>query len=910
MIVNRHNLVRIAGFVSCCFAFIVMLAINMGCAVKGQREVELSLVKDGKPAATIVLAKKASRSAQFAAAELQYHIEKITGTQLPVVTDEEAIKGNRILIGESKATQALGLGNKDFKHQEYLIRFLPDTLILMGRDEEDFGLVDYGDPKTFPASSARGPFGMGFSPAGVYDGNATCYAVYDFLEKYCGVRWYLPTELGLVIPDLKTLSIKGGADARRAPSMVSRDMSCFSDISADLGDESGPLLPERERRLFALRWRMGGELYACNHAFEGYYRRYLKDHPEWFAKGYDKDIAVTNVYDYKTCSLYYPNMCYTSTGFIQQVAASARNYFDKGKTLGGEPAAGDYFGLGPMDSTGTDKMCRCPECRPLWEPTWKNPPCKKWRQYDFFWDDKTSDYIFGFVNEVAKEVGKTHPDKYLTQIAYHQNYYPPTREPLEPNIAVSFCIHAQLRAAPAMDRAVTDLLDTWDEAAPDNPKYLWLYFHRPGTANPFFPGFMARKMVKQMEDYHKRGFRGIFAEPAYISPPLDKDGKAKSGHARRAPNANLLELYLAYKLAYDKTLDGGKLIDEFFTLFYGAAGRAMQNLYEAIERVYCDPANYAFNPDYNGYQTKEIAWGKLGTQERMAEFGKLMKAAKVAAQTDMEKKRVALFEKNIWERMQAGRAEYEKLEKQKSGVHLTGVAGIPGVDLAKAHASVPQAPQSAALKGTGKMKSACAARIIGAVPEGDPDKADWAQTPQSAILGGFGTLAGKPTGRRLEGRLLHDGVFLYVQLQEITDTSKLIVQGDDNIWGEDDWELFVARERGEVYRQIGVNAKGAYKALACGEKGKEWDSGVRVVSIGNADCWVVRMAFPLKNLLPGGVEPGQTIYLNIFRGSGGSAANLSWNPTFTDGFCAPSQMGALRLVEKAGISMEERTEGE
>jgi len=917
MIFNRRDLSRIAGLVPCCFAICVMLAVNTGCAVKSQKEVGLPLVKNGKPVATIVIGKEASRAAQFAAAELQYHIEKITGVRLAIVDDAEAVKGPHILVGESAATRKPGLHNKDFKHQEYLIRFLPDTLILMGRDDnDDKGKVDYADEKTFPGRGIEATFG----PDRTED-QATCYAVYDFLEHFCGVRWYLPTDLGMVCPEEKTLSVKG-ADMRRAPAMKYRAINRAAYISINLDDKGEPVLPLRERILFQHRQRLTGiQPYACSHAFYSYYKRYLKDHPEWFAKGYDADMPAelrNTPADKRTVdttwrgypALYYPNMCYTDAGFISNVVNRARSFFGTGVKAPGEEAAGDYFALGPMDSTGKDKFCKCPACQALLH---KEPPCNKWRKQSFFFDDLASDYIFGFMNKVAREVGKTHPDKYLTQIAYHQNYYPPTAEPLEPNIAVSFCIHAQLRPVPAMDRAVTDLLNKWDEAAPGNPKYLWLYFHRPGRAGEAFPGFMAHNMVKQMKDYHRRGIRGVFAEPTYL--PKSERGPGEK-YSSRAPNASLLEMYLAYKLAYDETLDGDKLIDEFFTLFYGAAARPMQNLYEAIERVYCDPANYAFNPDrYFGYQTADIAWGKLGTAERMAEFGELMEAAKTAAQTEMEKKRVALFEKNIWNRMQAGRKEYGEQKARQKSVQLTGIPRLTGAatngSLAKA--GMTQTPQSTTQDAQGYTKSARAARIIGAAPGGDPNAVDWAQTPQSAILGNWGTLDGKPTGRRLEGRLLHDGSYLYVQLQEIMDTSKLVIHGDDNIWNEDRWEFFVRGEQGKGCRQIGVNAKGAHKELTCGDDGKkesEWQSGVRVVSVGNPDCWMVRMAFPLKNLLPSGVAPGQTIYANIFRSSGDNMENLSWNPTFTDAFYAPSQMGSVKLADKTGLNTEERTEGE
>jgi len=95
----------------------------------------MTLVCDGQPAATIVLAKEPTCSAAFAAVELQEHLRRITGADVPVVTDEQTPPGVRILVGESQATRTLGLKGADFKPQEYLIRFLPDALILMGRDK-------------------------------------------------------------------------------------------------------------------------------------------------------------------------------------------------------------------------------------------------------------------------------------------------------------------------------------------------------------------------------------------------------------------------------------------------------------------------------------------------------------------------------------------------------------------------------------------------------------------------------------------------------------------------------------------------------------------------------------------------------------------------------------------------------
>ncbi len=59
-----------------------------------------------------------------------------------------------------------------------------------------------------------------------------------------------------------------------------------------------------------------------------------------------------------------------------------------------------------------------------------------------------------------------------------------------------------------------------------------------------------------------------------------------------------------------------------------------------------------------GYQQDYIAWGILGTPERMEKFGRLMEKAKAAAVTPMEIKRVGLWEKSVWDRMKNAQKDY------------------------------------------------------------------------------------------------------------------------------------------------------------------------------------------------------------------------------------------------------------
>lgn len=127
------------------------------------------LARNGKPEATIVIARDATPAACFGAAELQYHIQKITDAVLPVVTDNTRVKGHRILVGESAATKALGLDSHNFKPQGYLIRFLPNTLVLMGKDTKAHDAT-----ATLPAS-VPGKFGNALQ----FDGLKDVFTVLD-----------------------------------------------------------------------------------------------------------------------------------------------------------------------------------------------------------------------------------------------------------------------------------------------------------------------------------------------------------------------------------------------------------------------------------------------------------------------------------------------------------------------------------------------------------------------------------------------------------------------------------------------------------------------------------------------------------------------------------------------------------
>lgn len=569
---------------------------------------EFVLARDGKPMATIVTAAAVSEAASFGAQELQLHVRKITGATLPIKTDDEKVEGPRVLVGPSAAMTLLGLDESQFKDQEYLIRFLDQNLVLLGA------------------------------------GQGTSYAVHDFLERFCDVRWYGPGEAQMVFPTKATLVVQP-REIRRAPAFAWRSMHAVLETYAmarELYDNPN----EHDMHLFWRRQRVGGEAYACNHSLERYFDRFWKQnpkcpelfvaaHPDWFAQGYSES-------EQEAFGRLPPQLCYSHQGVVDQVVADARKFFDGQGAEPGAEAAGNFFAMVPMDWGGRGGWCKCSACQSQIDQ-------QRQTENSFDSNGSASDYWFAFVNRVAREVAKTHPDKYISTLAYAGYSYYPRQVRLEPNVSIQMCLHTRNWWVPGMQNAELNFYRDWVNEK-GRPLYVWLYHLLPelnlgGAPYHFFPGFHAHSIGRQFKMFARDGVRGAFIEG--VSDQLDS--------------------YLTLKLLDDPSLNVDALLGEFFTRYYGPAAQPMKQFYLQVEETFSNPANYPeaiqkeMKKDF--FQTEEIAWKYLGTETRMAELGRLMDEATKMAIGDVEKHRVALFRKAIWDHMVAGRKEY--LSKQQ-----------------------------------------------------------------------------------------------------------------------------------------------------------------------------------------------------------------------------------------------------
>ncbi len=547
---------------------------------------DVELIKEGKPVSEIVISKDAIQCVKLAAEDLRKHLELISGAKLPIVNAPSPGVRNQIYVGGSKFTRKLGFVPAKFKNSAYEILVKDNYVILNGPDKQRklspfkqsnsdniylkssiiTGKV-YPKPKKFPSSGLKAwqdfcgekfsashlnaSLGEFNRPLGIYvnDDPGTWYAVAAFLENL-GVRWYMPYENGTVIPEKKTVSIPEQHIKKEAG--FARREWCYY----------GAMRQDAEGIAWLKRLKCGNYVQTLlNHltynVFYSYQQQLL--HPEYLACGPDGKPYEGYPVGRGICRFGNPGFKNASVLFMNKVIEA---FPELSGIMMGQPDGGvkiDTRDIKLYGKEGDDYTQLCSNC--LWD----------------------------YNVHLAKELKKSHPDKFLYYMYYGAaGRRMPTnmKDDIPDNIIVLFVHygHTAYRVLKYNDENIRKNRKKWLSAINQKGKSpVWehyLYYSNP--SKPRYPVIFTRKLQDVMKEDLKIS-DGKFIE---VQAERYKDKNGKQRFRLGFPGLMHLMIYCQSKLYWDPDLDREKMLDEYYNLFYGPAAAEMKEFYEFAEEVW------------------------------------------------------------------------------------------------------------------------------------------------------------------------------------------------------------------------------------------------------------------------------------------------------------------------------------
>lgn len=469
-------------------ALALLAPLLVSCAAEVTPAGVLRLAMGGNSDYRVVISKDASEDMQKIAREFTDYFEKITSVTLPIVSDEVAAQEKEIVLG--KTTRKIDANiNYDNLTEEELVYFSNrSSLLLTGVTER-----------------------------------AVAYAVYGFLEDYCGVRyWSADYEK---VPSSPTLDIPTGIAYTDEPTFWYRSMN-----EAGSADEKWMV----KMRLNS-RQSLGSERFRLNPYVGGGH-----GYADWFVHTIGKLAEMP----------YGPNgthlnqqPCLSSEETYQTVLKNVRAWLEQ------YPDA-NLISISQNDGGDVSAMCICDNCRKL---------------YADYGETQSAKWVW-FVCKVANELKDEYPDVYFDTLAYNFTINAPSGLEIPDNVIIRLapahtCLnhdykscHTHGNFSQPQDTTInfSYAMQEWAEIAPH--RFIWDYgalFYN--YLAPFCNFDYVHKNIRNFAD---DGVEGVF---------IQGNSSGSNGFAE-------LRAYLVAKCLWDPYMTDEEyeaLMKEFIEGYYG-----------------------------------------------------------------------------------------------------------------------------------------------------------------------------------------------------------------------------------------------------------------------------------------------------------------------------------------------------
>jgi len=795
-------------FVVLCFTF-TMTDVYSG---------KLVLVEKKHPKARIVIDSKPTSTARLAASELQAYIKKATGATLPIVCGSISGGMTEIVVGPGKNAEKLGVSTKGLQRDAFRIKTIGKRIVILGRD----------DPKTNWDIAL--PTGMPFAE------HATIFAVYDFLERFLGVRWYLPIDIGEIVPKRNTLTIPA-VDILETPNKISRFIHI--PYGADDRDDPAPIRRGgywpgfrgedaknflRRRNLHALRMRYQTTMITGNHTMPKLIspKRCAKTYPECFA------LFRNGKRGFKVGDHGLSYHCFSNPRTAQEITRLARSYFQGKKPQ--EVGLPTWYAIGYETSKGKalhilqedgHRPCYCKGCIAFRRKTGLSA------------DDAEAELLWSMIIKVAKAIKPEFPNCSISIAAYGPLGLPPKKQKLPDNIIVSKL------ATPGPYSEFIPGARERDE------KRIKKWIDAVGGTN--IAGFYEYPLMGGWEYGLYRSHKSICGSvprsfAAYYKRMADIGQGTYLYLLSHRFAYDHLNMYVFYKYHWNPNRDINQLLDEYYTLFYGTAAKPMKKLWEEVEQQFKKTLTKVVETPLgpiSNIQDEQDLWGTIYGPVTIKRWYSYFAQAKELAKKEKDPvfaKRVAYMKRNVLDTIAEGGREYHAILKRASKIRLQ-------VKRIQKHIKI----------------------------DGNLNDSAWCKAQAGHLVN---MRTHKKPEQNTTVKLLWDDKNLYISMDcqenkmDKVDASE-IVNDRTRLWRNNGVEIFLdPANKGRTHFQWLFNNKGTWADCHKYTKSMnnfKWNSGVESKVMERPDGYTVEMAIPFSCISGGKPKMGDTWGANFIR---------------------------------------------
>jgi hypothetical protein len=408
------------------------------------------------------------------------------------------------------------------------------------------------------------------------------YSVYVLLEKYLGVRFLawdctvVPKDDMLTLPNL---------DYAYAPPFMYRETLYWDSFPKQI----------------AARQRLNGPYTKCDasvggkidffpyvHSFDDLFppEEYFKDHPEYFGVQGGKRVA----------GHVHAQLCLTNPDVLRLAKEKVLKWIDEHPDV-------PIIDVSQNDGIGP---CECEKCMAIVNE-----------------EGSQHGPILRFVNAIADEVAKKHPDKWVETLAYAYSTKPPAITKPRPNVIIRLChagcyYHGFEKCGLGANFA--SYVEQWSKLT----KRIFIWHYATNFAHYIAPNPNLAGLAKDIKYYGTHGVNGVMVQCDY-----------------QGPGGELAELreYLSAQLMWDPTQDPIQIRTEFCKGYYEKAAADVLEFLRLMDKV-------AQNPDVHAFG----AWDPQGTvsPEFVEDALKVLERARLASNSKTVSNRIDKLMLPFW----------------------------------------------------------------------------------------------------------------------------------------------------------------------------------------------------------------------------------------------------------------------